>query len=100
MEQTNAEERKLYTAVIDYVEAVERMYASQLLEQEEAMERKLRAVRRAKKIAGLVVSLAMYGSMEENVADATITELTHSIRVRMDRNELTYDVGRERTPQQ
>ncbi len=58
MEQINAEERKLYTAITDYLESVDSMYGVQLVGEEEALDRRREILRNANAAAKLLKEMA------------------------------------------
>ncbi|MCL4379527.1 MAG: hypothetical protein M1160_02020 [Candidatus Marsarchaeota archaeon] len=58
MKQINAEERKLYTAIAEYLESVDSMYGVQLVGEEEALDRKREILRNANTAAKLLKEMA------------------------------------------
>lgn len=96
---TSTMERELYLAISNYLDAVDRMYAPQILDEEKDLERKLRRVRRAKRVADVVADIAKLGSIEENFADEAGLDVSHRIEIREDRQELKWSIEGRRTPQ-
>ena len=100
MRYTSTKERELYTAIMDYLEWMGRMYAPQCLDEESAIEMQLRGVRRAASITDLVINLAKLVSLEERFPEEAGKEISHIIKVRMCRDLMEHTIKEQRTPQQ
>jgi hypothetical protein len=100
MRYTSTEERELYTAITNYLEKMDRMYAPQCLDEEKALEMQLRGVRRAASITDLVINLAKLGDLEERYPEEAGKNLSHIIEISMCRDFMEHSIKEQRTPQE
>ncbi len=99
MRYTSTEERELYTAITNYLEKMDRMYAPQCLDEQKAIEMQLRGARRAAGITDLVINLARLGNLQERFPEEAGKEISHTIEIMMCRDRLEHSIKEQRTPQ-
>jgi len=95
MEQINAEERELRSALVMYMEATDKLCGMQLLDEEEVLARKLKNVSLARDMARLVMDLVRCRKLSENFMEENLGELAYRFSGSVSWEELRYGIDRQ-----
>ena len=98
MEQT-AGERELYSAIVEYIERTDEMCGTRLLEEEEALARRLRNISLAKNLEQMLRDLVKCRKLSENFLDEELADLAYEISGSISWEKLEYRVGRSQQKQ-
>jgi hypothetical protein len=94
MEQISAEERELRSALAGYIENADKVCGMQLLDETEALARKLMNLGLARDIAELVMDLVRCRKLSENFKEEDLGELAYRFSGSVSYEELKYSMDR------
>ncbi|MDG6936779.1 MAG: hypothetical protein JRN26_07875 [Nitrososphaerota archaeon] len=94
MEQKTAEERKLYSAIMEYIDKMDRVCGAQLLEEEAVARKEMGNVVLAKSIERMVKEAIECRKISERFLDEQLTEVTYQLNCSIDCDSVRYSLCR------